>query len=249
MAHFSVTGRPSEGLESGDGEEEASLELVDVSPAESHSGPEASEDSEKELLNEAEDTDKDTPPETKATLGKELTIITGVGYVVGDIIGSGIFITPKVILTNTGSFGLSLIMWVIGGLSAVAGALCYIELGTFIKKSGADYTYILEAYSFHKRKRLLEFTGSLLAFLFSWSSVLVVRTCSLAIITMAFGRYLSRPFFIESDCDVPIWIVRLLALFAISKLGRCLFIANDVGNKLCLSCHSGFLIYLPNTVQ
>ena len=227
MAHFSVTGRPSEGLGSGDGEEKANLELVDlaVSPAESHSGPEASEDSEKELLNEAEDTDKDPPPGTKATLGKELTIITGVGYVVGDIIGSGIFITPKVILVNTGSFGLSLIMWVIGGLSAVAGALCYIELGTFIKKSGGEYTYILEAYSFHKRKRLLEFTGSLLAFLFSWSSVLVIRTCSLAIITMAFGRYLSRPFFIESDCDVPLWIVRLLALFAISKLGGCLFIA------------------------
>ena len=227
MAHFSVTGRPSEGLGLEDGEEEASLELVDpaVSPAESHSGPEASEDSEKELLNEVEDTDKDAPHRTKATLGKELTIITGVGYVVGDIIGSGIFITPKVIFVNTGSFGLSLIMWVIGGLSAVAGALCYIELGTFIKKSGGEYTYILEAYSFHKQRRLLEFTGSLLAFLFSWSSVLVVRTCSLAIITMAFGRYLSRPFFIESDCDVPIWIVRLLALFAISKLDGCLFVA------------------------
>ena len=221
MAHFSVAGRPSEGLGSEDGEEKANLELVNlaVSPAESH----ASEDSEKELLDETEDTDKDAPPDTKATLGKELNVITGVGYVVGAIIGSGIFITPKVILTNTGSFGLSLIMWVIGGLSAVAGALCYIELGTFIKKSGADYTYILEAYSFHKRKRWLEFTGSLLAFLFSWSSVLVVRTCSLAIITMAFGRYLSRPFFIESDCDVPIWIVRLLALFAISKLDGSLF--------------------------
>ena len=245
MAHFSVTGSPSEGLGPGDGEEKANLELVDlaVSPAESHSGPEANEDSEKELLNEAEETDKDAPPGTKATLGKELTVISGVGYVVGAIIGSGIFITPKVILTNTGSFGLSLIMWVIGGLSAVAGALCYIELGTFIKKSGGEYTYILEAYSFHKRNRWLEFTGSLLAFLFSWSSVLVIRTCSLAIITMAFGRYLSRPFFIEEDCDVPIWIVRLLALFAISKLEGCLFIVRS------LSYYSGFLIHLPNTVE
>ena len=62
MAHYSVTGRPSEGLGSGDGEEKANLELVNlaVSPVESHSGPEPSEDSEKELLNEAEDTDKDS---------------------------------------------------------------------------------------------------------------------------------------------------------------------------------------------
>ena len=74
MAHFSVTGRPSEGLGLEDGEEEASLELVDlaVSPAESHSGPEASEDSEKELLNEVEDADKDAPHRTKSDSWKRI---------------------------------------------------------------------------------------------------------------------------------------------------------------------------------
>ena len=218
MAHLQpVIERPFELLDSGDVKGEGEVELMDLvaSPRESQSTPEA--DSEQEFLTETENSSKDTSPRVDVALGKELTLISGVAYIVGSIIGSGIFVTPRNILENTGSFGLSLVMWVIGGLTAVAGALCYIELGTFIKKSGGDYTYILEAYSFKKRKPWLEFTGSLLAFLFTWSSVLVIRTTSLAIITMAFGRYLSRPFFIGAGCDVPIWIVRLLALFAISK--------------------------------
>ena len=218
MAHLQpVIERPFELLDSGDVKGEGEVELMDLvaSPRESQSTPEA--DSEQEFLTETENTSKDTSPRIDVALGKELTLISGVAYIVGSIIGSGIFVTPRNILENTGSFGLSLVMWVIGGLTAVAGALCYIELGTFIKKSGGDYTYILEAYSFKKRKPWLEFTGSLLAFLFTWSSVLVIRTTSLAIITMAFGRYLSRPFFIGAGCDETIWIVRLLALFAISK--------------------------------
>jgi len=203
-------------LDSGEGGK-SEIELVDPETSQGESQSTPPEDSAHEFLPETENSNEDTSPETEVTLRKELTLISGIAYIVGSIIGSGIFITPRGILQNTGSFGLSLVMWVIGGLTAVAGAFCYIELGTFIKKSGGDYTYILEAYSFKKRKPWLEFTGSLLAFLFTWSGVLVTQTTSLAIITMAFGRYLSRPFFIGAGCDVPIWIVRLLALFAISK--------------------------------
>ena len=218
MAHFSVIDS-SKVLDSGDGGK-AEIELVDPETSQGESQSTTStppEDFEHEFLPETENSNKDTSPETEVTLRKELTLISGIAYIVGSIIGSGIFITPRGILENTGSFGLSLVMWVIGGLTGVASSLCYIELGTFIKKSGGDYTYILEAYSFKKRKPWLEFTGSLLAFLFTWSTMLVIQTTSLAIITMAFGRYISRPFFIVDGCDVPIWIVRLLALFAISK--------------------------------
>jgi amino acid transporter len=57
--------------------------------------------------------------------------------VIGNIIGSGIFISPSTIIRYTDSAGLSLIIWVLGALIAFLGSLCYIELGTSIREGEA----------------------------------------------------------------------------------------------------------------
>ena len=153
--------------------------------------------------------------EDKVVLKRAITPLSGIGMVVGNLIGSGIFITPSTILCLTGSFGLSLICWTAGAVIALAGALCYFELGMIVRKTGGDYAILTEVYSFRKKNRWVEMLGSLVAFLFTWTSVVVLRGASASIITLACARYLTRPFFI--GCVVPEDVVKLLALSILSE--------------------------------
>lgn len=118
-------------------------------------------------------------------LRKQIGLLEATSITVGSIIGSGqcifqnqeqehknskfystefvgIFISPKGVIDNAGSVGLSLLLWILCGLQAGLGAICYAELGTSLPGSGGDYHYLNKAF------------GNLPAFTFLWVSNIIL---------------------------------------------------------------------------
>jgi basic amino acid/polyamine antiporter, APA family len=100
---------------------------------------------------------------------------------VGSVIGSGIFRTPGPILRQVdGSVGLSLLVWLVGGVLSLLGALTYAELAAANPEAGGLYCYIRDAF------------GRLSAFLYGWCLFLVIASGSVAALARAFSEYLAK---------------------------------------------------------
>ncbi|CAI4223904.1 unnamed protein product [Auanema sp. JU1783] len=114
--------------------------------------------------------------------GQKIGIASAISYCVGDIVGSGIFVSPTSILKHTGSLGLSLVVWALCAAISLFGALCYMELGTAIKKSGNDFAY------------LSHFGWRPFASAFMWVSAVLSYPATMAIQTITLGEYVVAGF-------------------------------------------------------
>lgn len=100
---------------------------------------------------------------------------------VGSVIGSGIFIAPGLILRQVnGSVGLSVLVWIIGGVLSLLGALTYAELAAAKPEAGGLYCYIRDGF------------GSLTAFLYGWCLFVVIASGTIAALARAFTKYLNE---------------------------------------------------------
>jgi len=98
---------------------------------------------------------------------------------VGSCIGSGIFLTPSQIATHLKSPLLILLVWGLGGLITLTGALTFAELGSIFPKAGGVYVFLKESY------------GDLFGFLYGWGYLLVICSGAIAALSIAFAYYLS----------------------------------------------------------
>lgn len=143
-------------------------------------------------------------------LRRELGLFDSVMINAGTVIGSAIFIVPGAIAAGFLSSGPSVLVWVVGGLVSLCGALCVAELSAAMPEAGGQFIYLRRAWS------------PLVGFLYGWGAFLVINTASVAAIAVGFASYLS--------VFVPLsgWGIKLAAASSIVALT----VLNGFGVKL-----------------
>ena len=115
-------------------------------------------------------------PSLAAVLGPfDVTMI-----VMGSIIGAGIFFTPSRIAAQAGSLGGILLLWCLGGVFALSGALVFAELGAMLPRAGGQYVFIREGF------------GRFVAFLFGWILLTAIISPAVAFVAGVFTDHLER---------------------------------------------------------
>ncbi|XP_069951305.1 Y+L amino acid transporter 2-like isoform X1 [Cherax quadricarinatus] len=150
------------------------------------------EPSEENNVAEVEDVSKKCSEELGGCgmkLKRELGLLDCVGFTLGGMIGSGIFVSPRMVLQYTGSVGMSLAVWVVSGAVAMCGAFCYTEMAMMIQESGGSYMYLQEAF------------GPIPAFIYLWQLLMIKVPSKRAIGALTFANYILKPFF--PDCQEP----------------------------------------------
>ena len=114
-----------------------------------------------------------------ANMLRVLHPFSAVALIVGIVIGAGIFKTPSLVAGISGDAGWALVLWMVGALISIAGALCYAELCTAYPNAGGDYHFLHRAF------------GRNISFIYGWSRATIINPGSIALLAFVFGDYMS----------------------------------------------------------
>ena len=109
-----------------------------------------------------------------------LSLGDGVAMIVGLVIGAGIFRLPSVVAAILGREDIVLLVWLLGGVVSLIGALCYAELATAYPSAGGEYHFLTRAY------------GANVSFMFAWARMTVIQSGSIALFAYVFGDYATQ---------------------------------------------------------
>jgi APA family basic amino acid/polyamine antiporter len=119
-------------------------------------------------------------PAEKEALPRSLGLFGAITIVVGITIGSGIFRSPAGIADRLPGPGPMLLVWVVGGILAMCGALSLAEVASSYPKTGGIYVFLREGW------------GKLPAFLFGWAELVIIRAAAIGAISITFAEYFLR---------------------------------------------------------
>ncbi len=171
---------------------------------------------------------------------------------IGSVIGSGIFLTPGFILRQlSGSVGLSLLVWLVGGVLSLLGALTYAELAATNPEAGGLYCFIRDGF------------GRMAAFLYGWSLFLVIASGTIAALARAFTRYLAEIIPLSATGATVVSVLMIAVVTAVNVWGtrkssdlqnwttlvKTLLIVVLSGFLLSLGHHGGELASAMGTTQ
>lgn len=145
---------------------------------------------------------------------RHLGLFDGVALVLGLQIGSGIFSSPSLVLRNTGSEPVALVVWCIAGGLAWACAVCYTELGTRLPFNGGPQEYLSYCFS------------NLYGFLASWACIFTLKPCSAAILALVVADYVCDALSLARGLFD--YVPKLIAVSMITLVT----VVNCTGNKL-----------------
>src|SRR5580692_3534915 len=127
---------------------------------------------------------------------------------IGSVIGSGIFLTPGLILRQLrGSVGFSLLVWIVGGALSLLGALTYAELSAANPEAGGLYCFIRDGF------------GRVPAFLYGWSLFLVIASGSVAALARAFTEHLAEIIPLSAVGKTVLSVVMIAIVTAVNVWG------------------------------
>lgn len=151
-------------------------------------------------------------------LKRDLGLTEAVSIVISRIIGSGIFRTPAPIMLAVGCTSLFGLVWVLGGIVTIFGAVIYAELAAMMPRSGGPYEYLKTAYH------------PFWAFLRGWAMFFVSETAAIAAVALIFAEYLNalwiivfgeafgRPVLFMVALST-IWLLTMVNLFGVHLSG------------------------------
>ena len=123
-----------------------------------------------------------TSPRADLHLARRIGFWSATGLVVGITIGSGIFRTPAVVASRVPDATLMILVWLLGGVISLCGALTVAELAATFPRTGGWYVFVREGW------------GPLAGFLFGWSQLVLIRASAIGGIATVFSEYLLRSF-------------------------------------------------------
>lgn len=138
---------------------------------------------------------------------RRLGLFSGTMAVIGGIIGSGIFLNSSIVAARVGTASLTLAVWALGAVVALAGALIFAELGSRMPRAGGQYVYLREAF------------GPMAGFIDAWALLLIIGTGAIAAVAYTCASYLVALLGLAPGFTIPVAVGAIALLTAVNILG------------------------------